>query len=84
MEINKLDKEYRWGLMLRKKIRIFCRTYGKGIWFSLRRKIVVFLDTLLDLEHQETYTHNPHYRYWQTYANSNEKRYVDNREKTIK
>ena len=79
MEISKLNKEYRLGLIARKNIRIFCRSYGKGILFPIRRKIVVFLSTLLDLEHQETYRNSSHFKYWQTYINENEKKYGDNK-----
>ena len=72
MEISKLNKEYRWGLIVRKNIRIFCRSYGKGILFRLRRKIVVFLSTIIDEKHQEKSPNSYHYKYWKTYGNKNE------------
>lgn len=83
MEIKELNKEVRWGLIVRKKIRMFCRTYGSGWLFPIRQNIVIFLSTIIDEKHQEKYTNSHHYKYWETYGNENElgKEYGDNKTK---
>ena len=60
----------RFGLILRKYLRIFARSYGTT---RIRRALAVFIGTLLDEDHQETYSKNIHAHFLRTYAKEGEK-----------
>lgn len=64
-EIMRLE-EYWWpvrlGLRVRRILRAFQSSYG-GRFFKIRRPLAVFLNTLLDIDHQETYKGTVHNRF---------------------
>ena len=59
MQYKELWYPYRWGLSTRKSLKRFASSYGSTFLF-VRRPIAVFLSTLLDENHQETFTGTPH------------------------
>ena len=62
LKVDELWWPFRYGLRLRKKLLKFCSTYGSK-FFRIRRPTVVFLSSLLDEKHQETYEGTVEYNY---------------------
>jgi hypothetical protein len=62
MGIEELWYPYRWGIILRGKLRKFASSYG-GRFLFIRRPLAVFINSLLDEKHQETFIGTPHSTY---------------------
>ena len=61
MKKKELWYPYRWGLTIRSALRKFASLYG-GRFFFIRRPLAVFLATLLDESHQETFENTHHWK----------------------
>lgn len=60
LEYREYTYPVRWGLVLRGRILNFCKSYGTT---RFRKRVVQFLSTLLDENHQETFEGTIHERY---------------------
>lgn len=60
LSINDYSLPVRLGLKTRKLLKRFASSYG-GKYINIRRPIAVFINTVLDTEHQETFKGTIHY-----------------------